>query len=104
MSTGIASRSPRVAPTEALVYKNYTIPPGVRQLSINLSLEFTLCTDIIEIRLGSARPTTSFSQTPRFSLIRTFSTQRDGCVLLQNESGWIDTWSTLERALGFVWE
>ncbi|RLL95402.1 hypothetical protein CFD26_102729 [Aspergillus turcosus] len=28
LSTGIASRSARVAPTEALVYKNYTIPPG----------------------------------------------------------------------------
>ncbi|OOQ91241.1 Trichodiene oxygenase [Penicillium brasilianum] len=28
LSTGIASRSPRVAPTEALVYKDYTIPPG----------------------------------------------------------------------------
>lgn len=38
MSTGIASRSPRVAPTEALVYKNYTIPPGVSQLPIDLFL------------------------------------------------------------------
>ncbi|KAJ5461744.1 cytochrome monooxygenase aflU [Penicillium daleae] len=28
LSTGIASRSPRKAPTEALVYKDYTIPPG----------------------------------------------------------------------------
>ncbi|KAF5861296.1 hypothetical protein ETB97_000412 [Aspergillus alliaceus] len=28
LSTGIANRSPRVAPTEALVYKSYTIPPG----------------------------------------------------------------------------
>ncbi|KAF7595467.1 hypothetical protein BBP40_005803 [Aspergillus hancockii] len=28
LSTGIANRSARVAPTEALVYKNYTIPPG----------------------------------------------------------------------------
>lgn len=29
MSTGIATRSPRVAPTEALVYKNHIIPAGV---------------------------------------------------------------------------
>ncbi|CAG8919094.1 unnamed protein product [Penicillium salamii] len=28
VSTGIANRSPRVAPNEALVYKGYTIPPG----------------------------------------------------------------------------
>ncbi|RAQ44084.1 cytochrome P450 [Aspergillus flavus] len=28
LSTGIANRSSRVAPTEALVYKDYTIPPG----------------------------------------------------------------------------
>ncbi|KKK18903.1 hypothetical protein P175DRAFT_0516031 [Aspergillus ochraceoroseus IBT 24754] len=28
LSTGIANRSARVAPTEALVYKNHTIPPG----------------------------------------------------------------------------
>ncbi|GIK06764.1 hypothetical protein Aspvir_002415 [Aspergillus viridinutans] len=28
LSTGIASRSARVAPTEALVYKGYSIPPG----------------------------------------------------------------------------
>ncbi|KAJ6107384.1 hypothetical protein N7523_008707 [Penicillium sp. IBT 18751x] len=28
VSTGIASRSPRVAPTETLIYKNYFIPPG----------------------------------------------------------------------------
>ncbi|KAE8151511.1 cytochrome P450 [Aspergillus avenaceus] len=28
LSTGIANRSSRVAPTEALVYKGYTIPPG----------------------------------------------------------------------------
>ncbi|RAL16880.1 cytochrome P450 [Aspergillus homomorphus CBS 101889] len=28
LSTGIASYSPRVAPTEALQYKGYTIPPG----------------------------------------------------------------------------
>ncbi|KAE8356843.1 cytochrome P450 [Aspergillus coremiiformis] len=28
LSTGIGARSPRVAPTEALVYQNYTIPPG----------------------------------------------------------------------------
>ncbi|GFF31299.1 trichodiene oxygenase [Aspergillus udagawae] len=28
LSTGIANRSARVAPTEALVYKGYTIPPG----------------------------------------------------------------------------
>ncbi|KAJ5416866.1 uncharacterized protein N7487_000416 [Penicillium crustosum] len=28
VSTGIASRSPRVAPTEALVYKNHVIPAG----------------------------------------------------------------------------
>ncbi|KAJ6070453.1 hypothetical protein N7467_011772 [Penicillium canescens] len=35
VSTGIASRSPRVAPTEALVYKNYTIPPGTRVSETN---------------------------------------------------------------------
>lgn len=29
LSTGIASRSPRIAPTETLVYKDYTIAPGV---------------------------------------------------------------------------
>lgn len=29
LSTGAASRSPRIAPTETLVYKDYTIPPGV---------------------------------------------------------------------------
>ncbi|KAJ5665071.1 uncharacterized protein N7477_007519 [Penicillium maclennaniae] len=28
VSTGIASRSPRVAPSETLIYKNYLIPPG----------------------------------------------------------------------------
>lgn len=28
-STGISSRSPRIAPTETLVYKDYQIPPGV---------------------------------------------------------------------------
>ncbi|KAJ5921253.1 hypothetical protein N7466_009579 [Penicillium verhagenii] len=28
LSTGIANRSPRVAPTETLVYKGYSIPPG----------------------------------------------------------------------------
>ncbi|KAF9883416.1 hypothetical protein FE257_003499 [Aspergillus nanangensis] len=28
LGTGIASRSPRIAPTEALVYKEYVIPPG----------------------------------------------------------------------------
>ncbi|KAJ5986495.1 cytochrome monooxygenase aflU [Penicillium sp. IBT 35674x] len=28
LSTGIANRSPRVAPTETLIYKGHTIPPG----------------------------------------------------------------------------
>ncbi|KAL4863675.1 cytochrome P450 [Aspergillus spectabilis] len=28
LSTGVANRSPQAAPTEALVYKGYTIPPG----------------------------------------------------------------------------
>ncbi|KAJ5134654.1 hypothetical protein N7448_000326 [Penicillium atrosanguineum] len=28
ISTGIASRSPRIAPTETLIYKNFFIPPG----------------------------------------------------------------------------
>lgn len=30
LSTGVSSRMPRVAPTEALVYKEHVIPPGVR--------------------------------------------------------------------------
>ena len=34
LSTGIASRSPRIAPTEALVYKDYIIPPGVDDPSL----------------------------------------------------------------------
>lgn len=29
ISTGIGGRSPRVAPTEALQYRDYVIPPGV---------------------------------------------------------------------------
>lgn len=33
MSTGIASRSARVAPKEALVYKNHTIPAGVCEVT-----------------------------------------------------------------------
>ncbi|KAJ5317857.1 hypothetical protein N7508_002365 [Penicillium antarcticum] len=35
LSTGIASRSPRIAPTEALLYKDYTIPPGTRVSQTN---------------------------------------------------------------------
>ncbi|KAL4899421.1 hypothetical protein BDW74DRAFT_116296 [Aspergillus multicolor] len=35
LATGIAGRSPRVAPTEALVYKGYTIPPGTVMSHIN---------------------------------------------------------------------
>lgn len=31
ISTGIGGRSPRVAPTEALQYQDYVIPPGVSQ-------------------------------------------------------------------------
>lgn len=32
ISTGVASRSARVAPTETLIYKDYVIPPGVSKL------------------------------------------------------------------------
>ncbi|KAJ5495040.1 cytochrome monooxygenase aflU [Penicillium diatomitis] len=35
LATGIASRSPRVAPSEALVYKDYTIPPGHMVSQVN---------------------------------------------------------------------
>lgn len=30
-STGISGRSPRIAPTESLVYQDFVIPPGVRK-------------------------------------------------------------------------
>ncbi|GKZ16483.1 hypothetical protein AbraIFM66951_000289 [Aspergillus brasiliensis] len=35
LSTGVSSRIPRVAPTEALVYKEHVIPPGVRAIFPN---------------------------------------------------------------------
>ncbi|KAL3471741.1 cytochrome P450 [Aspergillus californicus] len=35
LATGIAGRSPRVAPSEALLYKDYTIPPGTVMSHIN---------------------------------------------------------------------
>ncbi|ODM14270.1 hypothetical protein SI65_10325 [Aspergillus cristatus] len=35
LSTGFSSRSPRIAPTETLVYKDYTIPPGTPVSQIN---------------------------------------------------------------------
>ncbi|KAL3488637.1 cytochrome P450 [Aspergillus germanicus] len=35
LATGIAGRSPRVAPTETLVYKGYNIPPGTVMSHIN---------------------------------------------------------------------
>lgn len=37
MSTGIANRSARVAPNEALVYKNHTIPAGVCEIIVTSS-------------------------------------------------------------------
>ncbi len=29
LATGVTMRCPRIAPTEALVYEDYVIPPGV---------------------------------------------------------------------------
>jgi hypothetical protein len=84
VSTGIASRSARVAPNEALVYKNHTIPAGVCEVTATSS-NAGIYVDVIKSRLLSVRPIISFSQTPRSSPIRTPSTQTDGYVPLRKE-------------------
>jgi len=50
LSHGLVIRSPRVSPTEALIYKDYSIPAGVRYLFYDPSQDVLSLIEVLDTR------------------------------------------------------